>query len=108
MDVHEYSQDLYRQIAFEALQNSTDNQAQFTEWALEKLESYGELLDPYPFECVMTIARRKVAFDAYAFDEADSSIVLLISEFNNSAEKANLTQTRIDELYEYMKRFIEE
>lgn len=108
MDVHEYSQDLYRQIAFEALQNSTDNQAQFTEWALDKLESYGELLDPYPFECVMTIARRKVAFDAYAFDEADSSIVLLISEFNNSTEKANLTQTRIDELYEYMKRFIEE
>lgn len=108
MDVHEYSQDLYRQIAFEALQNSTDNQAQFTEWAIDKLESYGELLDPYPFECVMTIARRKVAFDAYAFDEADSSIVLLISEFNNSTEKANLTQTRIDELYEYMKRFIEE
>lgn len=108
MDVHEYSQDLYRQIAFEALQNSTDNQAQFTEWALEKLEGYGELLDPYPFECVMTIGRKKVAFDAYAFDEADSSIVLIISEFNNSSERVNLIQTRIDELYEYMKRFIVE
>lgn len=107
MDVHEYSQDLYRQIAFDALHNSTDNQAQFTEWALEKLEGYGELLDPYPFECVMTIGRKKVAFDAYAFDEADSSIVLLISEFNNSTEKVNLTQTRIDELYDYMKRFVE-
>ena len=108
MDVHEYSQDLFRQIEFEALQNSTDNQAQFTEWALDKLEGYGELLDPYPFECVTTIARKKVAFDAYAFDEADSSIVLLISEFNNSSDKVNLTQTRIDELYEYMRRFIEE
>ena len=108
MDVHEYSQDLYRQIAFDALHNSTDNQSQFTEWALDKLEGYGELFDPYPFECVMTIARKKVAFDAYAFDEADSSIVLLISEYNNSTERANLIQTRIDELYDYMKRFIEE
>lgn len=108
MDVSEYSQDLFRRISFDALHNSTDNQAQFTEWALEKLEGYGELMDPYPFECVMTIGRKRVAFDAYGFDEADSSIILLISEFNNSPEKGNLIQSRIDELYEYMKRFIEE
>lgn len=107
MDVHEYSEDLFRQISFEAIQNSTDNQAQFTEWALEKLDGYGELVEAYPFECVMTIARKKVAFDAYGFDGSDFSIVLLISEFSNSTERATLTQTRIDELYSYMSRFIE-
>lgn len=109
MDIIEYSKDLLTQIRFAADQNNSDTQAQFAEWALDKLESYGELIESYPFECNMTgNNRRKIAFDAYGFDEADSSIVLLITEFNNSIAKVNITQGRINELYGYMRNFIEE
>ncbi len=109
MDALEYRKDLLNQLRLQADQNSSDVQAQFVIWTLDKLEEYGELLDPYPFECNMTGSnRKKLAFDAYAFDEADSSIVLLITEFNNSFERKNMIQSRINELYGYMKNFVEE
>lgn len=109
MDALEYRKDLLNQLRFQADHNSSDVQAQFVTWTLDKLEEYGELLDPYPFECNMYGSnRRKLAFDAYAFDEADSSIVLLLTEFNNSIERKNMIQSRINELYGYMKNFIEE
>ena len=109
MDAVEYRKDLLNQLRFQADHNSSDVQAQFVTWTLDKLEEYGELLDPYPFECNMIgTNRRKLAFDAYAFDEADSSIVLLLTEFNNSIERKNMIQSRINELYGYMKNFIEE
>lgn len=107
MDVNEYGCDLLTQIRFEADQNNSDPQAQFVEWALEKLESYGELMDPYPFECNMYgNSRRKICFDAYGYDEADSSIIMLITEFQNSINRTNLIQSRINELYGYMKNFV--
>ena len=100
MDALEYRKDLLNQLRFQADHNSSDVQAQFVTWTLDKLEEYGELLDPYPFECNMYGSnRRKLAFDAYAFDEADSSIVLLLTEFNNSIERKNMIQSRINELY---------
>ncbi len=108
MDVEEYKKDLLVQIRFDADHNNSDATSQFTEWALEKLESYGELNNPMPFEFSKTTAKfGKMAFDAYGFDEADSSLVLLITEFNNSFEKKNMTKTRVDELCGFMRNFIE-
>lgn len=109
MDVIEYGRDLLTQIRFDADRNNNDTETQFSDWALDKLESYGELIDPYPFQCNMYGNRgRKIQFDAYAYDEADSSIVMFISEFQNSINRTNLTKGRINELYGYMRNFIEE
>lgn len=109
MDVVEFGKDLLVQIRLTADENNSDTQAQFVEWALEKLEGYGELMDPYPFECNMSGQYgRKIAFDAYGFDEADGSLVILITEFNNSFSKVNMTQGRIKELCGFMRNFVEE
>lgn len=109
MDINEYRSEFLERIRFQAEHNSTDAQAQFLDYVLEKLEEGGELMDPYPYECNMTGSHnRKLAFDAYSYDEADSSIVLVISDFYNEAEKNTLTNTRIKELSGYMRAFIEE
>lgn len=109
MEINEYRSEFLSRIRFQAEHNSTDAQAQFLDTVLEKLEECGELMDPYPYECNMTGSHnRKLAFDAYAYDEADSSIVLLITDFYNTDEKNSLTNTRIKELSGYMRAFIEE
>ncbi len=109
MDINEYRSEFLERIRFQAEHNSTDAQAQFLDYVLEKLEEGGELMDPYPYECNMTGSHnRKLAFDAYSYDEADNSIVLVISDFYNEAEKITLTNTRIKELSGYMRAFIEE
>lgn len=109
MDINEYRSEFLERIRFQAEHNSTDAQSQFLDTILEKLEECGELMDPYPYECNMTGSnRRKLAFDAYSYDEADSSIVLLLSDFYNDGEKTSLTDTRIKDLSRYMRNFIEE
>ena len=86
-----------------------DTVEQFVNSALAQLEEMGELIDPYPFSCEMRgTNNRSLAFDAYGYDDADSSIVLLISDFQNTVEKTTLTNTRIDELHNKMRYFIEE
>lgn len=37
--------------------------------------------------------------DGYCFDETDHSLILLISDFQDSKETDKLTRTRVDELY---------
>ena len=107
MDINEYRGEFLERIRFQAEHNSSDAQSQFLDTILEKLEECGELNDPYPYECNMYGTRgRKLAFDAYAYDEADSSIVLLISDFYNDENKVSLSNQRIEDLSKAMRNFI--
>ena len=107
MDIDEYRGEFLERIRFQAEHNSSDAQSQFLDTILEKLEECGELNDPYPYECNMYGTRgRKLAFDAYAYDEADSSIVLLISDFYNDENKVSLSNQRIEDLSKAMRNFI--
>lgn len=109
MDIDEYRIDFLNQIRNDASLAENDVDNQFIGVALEQLEELGELMDSYPYSFEMRGSRnRLLAFDAYAYDEADSSIVLLISDFQNTIEKTTLTKTRIEELYKRMRYFIEE
>ena len=50
-----------------------------------------------------------MSFDAYAYDEADRALVLIASDFvNERDEVSTLTNSRIDDLYNHMKNFIDE
>lgn len=109
MEIDEYRIEFLNQLRNDASLNQNDVDDEFINTTVEMLEELGELSDPYPFSCYMRgLHGRAMAFDAYAFDDADSSIVLLISDFQNSVEKTTLTNTRIDELYSRMRYFIEE
>ena len=109
MEIDEYRIEFLNQLRNDASLNQNDVDDEFVNTTLSMLEEMGELTDPYPFSCDMRGLRgRAMAFDAYSYDDADSSIVLLISDFQNSVEKTTLTNTRIDELYGRMRYFIEE
>ena len=46
--------------------------------------------------------------DGYSFDEVDRSLILLISDFQDSYNTENLTETRLDELYWRLYNFLDE
>lgn len=109
MTLDEYRKEFLESLRNEANLASNDVDDQFIQTFLEKLESLGQVSDPYPYSCDMRGSKNHaLAFDAYAYDEADSSIVLLISDFQNTFEKTTLTRTRIEELCNRMRYFVEE
>ena len=109
MKIDEYRLEFVQDLRNEATVDGNDVEDQFVKVKIQELEDLGELIDPNQFSCEMRGSNnRAIAFDAYGYDEADSSFILLISDFQNTIEKATLTNTRIDELYSRMRNFIEE
>lgn len=109
MDIEEYRIDFLNTIRNEASIEGTDVDDLFVSTTLLKLEEMGEIVDSYPFSCEMKGSKnRSLGFDAYGYDEADSSIILFISDFQNTIEKTTLTNSRITELYNKMRYFIDE
>lgn len=109
MEIDDYRLELLNELRNEASIEGNDVDDQFINFAINQLEELGELIDTYPHSCEIRGPRNKVlGFDAYSFDEADGSIVLLISDFQNTIVKTTLTNSRIDELYNKMSYFINE
>lgn len=109
MEIDEYRLEFLQELRNEAIVDGNDVEDQFVKEKVQELEARGELIDPNMFSCEMRgSGNRAIAFDAYGYDEADSSFVLLISDFQNTIEKTTLTNTRIDELYSRMRNFITE
>lgn len=110
MELAEFRTEFIDDLRFNADHNSTEPETQFINKMLENLEEIGELNDPYPMSVDMKGKRgRKMAFDAYAYDEADGSLILIASQFSNMRESIpTLTKTQIDEMCKYMENFIDE
>ena len=109
MNIEEYRIDFLNTIRNDASVDSTDVDDQFISTTLLMLEEMGHVVDPYPFSCEMKGSKnRSLGFDAYGYDDADGSIILLISDFQNTKEKTTLTNSRITELTNKMRYFIEE
>lgn len=110
MEIEEYRQKFIDGLRFEADHEGTEAETQFISKVLDNLEEIGELNDPMPMSIEMKGKRGRImAFDAYAYDEADSSLILISSDFSNQRDTAStLTNTRITELYTHMRNFIDE
>lgn len=110
MDIEEFRKQFIDDIRNDASLEGTDPESYFVDYMLNKLEELGELSDPIPMSVEIRNTRRQIlSFDGYSYDEADSALVLIISEFSNQRDSApTLTNTRIEELLSYMQRFIEE
>ena len=110
MDIEEFRKELIDEIRIESESEGSDPESMFIEKTLNELEEIGELNDPIP----MSIYRRGhgsriLAFDAYAYDVADASLVLIASDFSNQREVVpRLTNGRVEELYAHMLNFIDE
>ena len=110
MGIEEYRQQIIDELRFNAEHEGTEPETQFIEKTLNDLEEIGELYDPIPMSVEMRGSRNRIlAFDAYAYDEADGALVLIASDFTNQRDVApTLTNTRIEELYGHMVNFVEE
>ena len=110
MELFEYRSEFIDELRFNAEHDGSEPESQFINWMLEKLEDIGELNDPYPVSIVMKGRRgRKMAFDAYAYDEADNSLILISSYFSNTRDNApTLTNTQIEDMYKHMVNFVDE
>lgn len=109
MDIEEFRKQYIDDIRFNAEHENTDPERYFIKQMLADLEEMG-IQDPCPMSVEIRNARKQIlAFDGYAYDEADGSLIMIISEFVNQRDTAStLTNSRIEELVSYMKRFIEE
>lgn len=110
MEIEEYRQQFIDELRFNAEHEGTEPETQFIEKTLNDLEEIGELNDPIPMSVEMRGSRNRIlAFDAYAYDEADGALVLIASDFTNQRDIApTLTNTRIEDLYGRMLNFVEE
>lgn len=109
MEINEFRKEFLERLRSDAALSSTDPNDEFIQTSVSLLEEIGELPDPIVHYFGKRGKRnRMMQFNAYAFDEADGSICLLVSDFYNSDEPITLTNTQIDSLYSRMVNFIEE
>ena len=110
MDIQEYRAQYIDGLRFKAQHEGSEPETQFISQTLDDLESIGELNDPIPMSIEMKGRRGRImAFDAYAYDEADAALVLIASDFSNERDNAfNLTNTKINDLYLRMRNFLDE
>ena len=109
MDFTEYQKDFIESIRNEAAISETDAEDEFINRSLDLLTDYDELQDPV--RLYFGKARKNSALmqiNGYAFDETDRSLILFISDFENSLTPGNLTATQIDRLYWKMYNFLDE
>lgn len=104
----EYRNDELNNIHIEAEKNGETPDAFFFENALSKLQDMGEITDPQIFDIYKKCRNNKImAFDAYGFDEADKSIVLIAKDYADNTD-SKLTKTDIEKYKNQMLNFLEE
>jgi len=109
MGIDEFRKEFLERIRSDASLSSTDPNDEFIQYGVAALEEYDSFPDPdVHYYGSKGLRGRIMQFNAFAFDEADGSLCLLISEFTNTDESIQLTNTRIDELYMRMRYFVEE
>lgn len=110
MTIEQYREQFIVNLRFDAQHEGTDAETQFINKSLEQLEDIGELNDPMPMSIEIKGNRnRLMSFDAYAYDEADSALCLISSDFTNEkGASETLTNSRIDDIVKHMENFIDE
>lgn len=109
-DIEQYRQEYLDQLRFDAEHEGTEPEYQFLVHSLEDLEENGEVNDPQQISVEIKGKRGRImAFDAYAYDEADNGLVLIATDFSNERDTTNtLTESKISQICQRMENFIDE
>jgi len=110
MGYQEYKKEFLDSIREDATILGSDIANEFIIRALSILKDFGEMDDPSILELgeKRCSGQRIMRIDGYSFDETDHSLILFISDFQDSDTPSNLTMSRVDELYWKMYYFLDE
>lgn len=109
MDYQEYKRDFLETLRNDSAVSGTDTEDEFLDRTLGILSDFNEIEDPVRVGMGDKKAGSKVIrIDGYSFDEVDHSLILLISDFQDTFSTENLTVTRVDQLYWRLYNFLDE
>ncbi|WP_295858188.1 AIPR family protein [uncultured Fibrobacter sp.] len=109
-DIQDYKKEFLRRLRDESAINGTDTEDEFINHILDLLSDYDDLQSPQRVNCGDKTCsnNRKMRIDGYSIDDADHTLILFISDFEDAEETSKLTSTRVDELYWRMFFFLDE
>lgn len=108
MTLEEFRKDFIDQLRVDASLEQTDTEDAFVKRSIELLEDCGEISDIIQSYYGKRRANKSMMeFHAYGFDEADGSLMLLISDFKDTYEPENLGTVQLDALYKRMINFLD-
>lgn len=104
MDYQAYKKEFLESLRNDSAINGTDTEDEFLNRTLSLLVDYDEVNDPVRFGMGDKRGRgnRLMRADGYCFDETDHSLILFISDFQDSENAANLTRSRVDEILVFL------
>lgn len=110
MDYQEYKEDFLNTLRADSVHSGTDTEDEFLNHTLDLLMDFNELDSPEMTGMGDKKGKggRLMRADGHCFDETDHSLILLISDFQDSKEPDKLTRTRVDELYWRLYYFLDE
>lgn len=110
MDYQEYREEFLETLRADSAHSGTDTEDEFLNHTFDLLMDFNELDSPERTGMGDKKGKggRLMRADGYCFDETDHSLILLISDFQDSKETDKLTRTRVDELYWRLYYFLDE
>jgi len=110
MDYQEYKKEFLEELRNDSSINGTDTEDEFISRTMDILIDYNELDDPQRTNMGDKKGKqgRLMRVDGYSFDEADHSLILLISDFQDTLNPDKLITSRVDELYWRLYYFLDE
>lgn len=109
-DYEEYKSEFLESLRADSAISGSDTVDEFLTRTLGMLVDYDEIQDPQRISCgdKRCSGNHVMRADGYCFDETDHSLVLVISDFQDSHDTDNLTMSRVDDLYWRMYYFLNE
>lgn len=109
-DYEEYKSEFLESLRADSAISGSDTVDEFLTRTLGMLVDYDEIQDPQRIGCgdKRCSGNHVMRADGYCFDETDHSLVLVISDFQDSHNTDNLTMSRVDDLYWRMYYFLNE
>lgn len=110
MDYQEYKNEFLEELRNESAISGSETEDEFINRVFDLLSDYDELDDPVKIGMGDKKGKggRIMRLDGYCFDEADRSLVLIISEFQDSFTPDKLNMKKVDELYWRLYYFLDE
>jgi len=107
--LEKYKQELIEELRDNASIGETDVTDEFITRAFEFLDESGDLPEPTQMYFGKRGAKnRMMQFDGYAFDNTDSSLCMIIADFQDTVEPDALNAERIKTLVGWIKNFLDE